>query len=84
MKLLLIRRKAVTVGLCLLAVVLMLYAVSNPAVAGATAVARQLPIYSVQREYKVVSLSFDAAWADVIMRRMAHSAAACHSAGGLV
>ena len=68
MKLLLIRRKAVIVFSCLLIVCCMLYVVNHPAIVGATAAARQLPIYSVQRDYKVVSLSFDAAWGDVIIR----------------
>lgn len=62
MKLLLIRRKAVVVFSCLLVVLCMLYIVNHPAIVGATAASRQLPIYSVQRDYKVVSLSFDAAW----------------------
>ena len=29
---------------------------------GASAAARQLPIYCVQRDQKLVSISFDAAW----------------------
>lgn len=62
MKLLLIRRRAVTAVSCLLLACAMLYIVNNPAVAGATATVRQLPIYCVQRDYKVVSLTFDAAW----------------------
>jgi polysaccharide deacetylase family sporulation protein PdaB len=62
MKLLLIRRKAVTAVSCLLLACAMLYIVNHPAIAGATAAVRQLPIYCVQRDYKVVSLTFDAAW----------------------
>lgn len=38
--------------------------VNNPAVVGASATTRELPIYCVQRDNKVVSLTFDAAWAD--------------------
>ena len=49
------------VGL-VLAVVLIFWTVNNPAIVGASATQRQLPIYCVQREDKVVSLSFDAAW----------------------
>ena len=45
-----------------LAVVLIFWTVNNPAIVGASATQRQLPIYCVQREDKVVSLSFDAAW----------------------
>lgn len=62
MKLLLIRRKAVVIFSCLLIACCMLYVVNHPAIVGATAAARQLPIYSVQRDYKVAALSFDAAW----------------------
>lgn len=36
--------------------------VNHPAFVGASASTRQLPIYCVQKEYKVCSLSFDAAW----------------------
>ena len=55
--------KKVLSGLGLvLAVVLIFWTVNNPAIVGASATQRQLPIYCVQREDKVVSLSFDAAW----------------------
>ena len=47
---------------CLIAAGLMLLVVSHPSVVGAAATERQLPIYCVQKDYKVVSLSFDAAW----------------------
>lgn len=45
-----------------LAVVLILWTVNNPAIVGASATQRQLPIYSVQHEDKIVAISFDAAW----------------------
>lgn len=44
------------------AVVLMFWTVNNPSIVGASATQRQLPVYSVQRDDKVVALSFDAAW----------------------
>ena len=47
------------VCLCLAAV--MFYVVNYPAV-GTAATTRQLPIYCVQRDQKLVSISFDAAW----------------------
>ena len=47
---------------CLIAAGLMMLVVSHPSVVGAAATERQLPIYCVQKDYKVVSLSFDAAW----------------------
>ena len=40
----------------------MFWAVNSPAVVGAAATQRQLPVYSVQREDKVLAISFDAAW----------------------
>lgn len=65
MKLYLIRRRVFTVGLCLLAAAAMLYVVNHPAIVGASATTRQLPIYCVARDQKVASLTFDAAWGDV-------------------
>lgn len=50
---------------CALAAVVMLYVAGNPPAVGAAATQRQLPIYCVQKDYKVASLSFDAAWGDV-------------------
>ncbi len=41
---------------------LMFWAVSSPAIVGASAAQRQLPVYSVQRQDRKLSISFDAAW----------------------
>ena len=46
----------------LVIVALIFWTVNSPAIVGASATQRQLPIYSVQRDDKVVALSFDAAW----------------------
>lgn len=46
----------------ILAIILMFWAVNSPAIVGASASTRQLPVYCVQRDDKVVALSFDAAW----------------------
>ena len=62
MKFILLKRKALSLVVCLLCAVAMFYIVNHPAVIGAAATTRQLPIYCVQRDQKVVSLSFDAAW----------------------
>ena len=62
MKFVLLKRKVLSLFLCLICAVAMFYIVSHPAVIGAAATTRQLPIYCVQRDQKVVSLSFDAAW----------------------
>ena len=43
-------------------VILMFWTVNNPAIVGAAATTRQLPVYCVQRDDKVIALSFDAAW----------------------
>lgn len=45
-----------------LAVVLVFYVVSSPTIVGVSATTRQLPVYCVARDDKVVALSFDAAW----------------------
>ena len=68
MKFFLVRRKIVTAVLCLLTAVAILGVVNHPAFIGASATTRQLPIYCVQKDYKVCSLSFDAAWGDVNLR----------------
>ncbi len=44
------------------AVALIFWAVNSPALVGAAASTRELPIYNVQRDNKTVSLTFDAAW----------------------
>ena len=46
--------------LCLVA--LIFWAVNSPAIVGASATQRQLPVYSVQRSDRRLSISFDAAW----------------------
>ncbi len=51
---------------CILALCLL---VNLPAAVTTAASDRQLPIYCVQRDEKVCSLSFDAAWGNAILRR---------------
>ena len=62
MKMFLVKRKILTAAVCLLLAAGMFYVVNHPAIVGAAAAARQLPIYCVQRDYKTCALSFDAAW----------------------
>lgn len=50
------------VAACLVLAALMFWVVNFPAAIGAVSTARQLPIYCVQRDQKLVSISFDAAW----------------------
>lgn len=61
-RILLLSRRRWTAAMCLCLGLLMLGVVNYPAAVGATASARQLPIYSVQRDQKMASLTFDAAW----------------------
>ncbi|MCI8423487.1 MAG: polysaccharide deacetylase family protein [Lawsonibacter sp.] len=51
-----------TTAACLCLAAAMFYVVNYPSAVGAAAATRQLPIYCVQRDQKLVSISFDAAW----------------------
>lgn len=64
------KRKALTVLACILAAEGMFAAVNSPAIVGAAATTRQLPIYLVPRDQKMLSVSFDAAWGDVRVRHV--------------
>ena len=57
-----LHRRSLTVLACLAAACAILWTVSYPAAVGASASPRQLPIYCVQRDQKMLSISFDAAW----------------------
>ena len=62
-KLIFIKHKRVLSVLTLmLAVALIFWVVNTPVLVGVSASKRQLPVYSVQRQDKVVAISFDAAW----------------------
>ena len=63
------RRKLMTGTALAVAVALIFWAVNSPMIVGASAAKRLLPIYSVSRDNKAVSLTFDAAWGDAILRR---------------
>ena len=65
MKLILLRRKLLVALACGLAALAMFCVVNYPAVVSAAATKRELPIYCVQRDQNMVSISFDAAWGDV-------------------
>jgi hypothetical protein len=54
----------------LLAVCVLCAAVTMPTYITASASERQLPIYCVQREYKVCALTFDAAWGEARVRSL--------------
>lgn len=55
-------KRRLTAVAALLAVIAIFYTVNSPAIVGASATKRELPIYCVQRDNKAVSLTFDAAW----------------------
>lgn len=57
-----IRGKHLALVGCVLAAVVMFTVVNHPAIVGAAAATRELPIYCVQRDQKMAALSFDAAW----------------------
>ena len=59
---LVLRRRTLTIGAALLAALAIFGAVNAPAAVRASAATRQLPIYCVERDQKVCSISFDAAW----------------------
>ena len=61
-KVLLLKKKWWSAVLCLCLATVMLYVVNYPPAVGAAATNRQLPIYCVQRDQKMLSISFDAAW----------------------
>jgi len=61
-KVIFLRRKWWAAAGCLAAAILILCVVNHPAVVGASAATRQPPIYCVEKDYKVLSISFDAAW----------------------
>lgn len=57
-----VRRRWLAVCSCILAAVAMFYVVNYPVMVTASAAQRQLPIYCVDRDQKMVAISFDAAW----------------------
>ena len=68
MRILLLSRKWMTLCLSLLAAGAIFCAAWYPSAVSTAAAKRQLPIYCVQRDQKLVSISFDAAWGNVILR----------------
>lgn len=64
-----LRRRTLTLAAAALAAVGIFTAVNAPAAVRASVATRQLPIYCVERDQKVCSISFDAAWGDGRMRQ---------------
>lgn len=65
---LLLRKRTLAIPLALVCVCALCVVTSLPSYVTASVSDRQLPIYCVQRDYKVCSLSFDAAWGNVSLR----------------
>ena len=59
---LVLRRRWLTLAAAGMAAIAIFAAVNYPAAVSVSAAARQLPIYCVQRDQKMCSISFDAAW----------------------
>ena len=71
MKVLILNKRSLVYGITVgILVIALIAAVANliPNAVKAVAAKRELPIYSVERQDKYISLSFDAAWADAIIR----------------
>lgn len=64
-----LRRNVLAAAGCLAAAIAMCWLAVSPQAVGAAATTRQLPIYCVQKDYKVVAISFDAAWGDGRVRQ---------------
>ena len=65
-----VRRRALAIPLALVCVCALCVLTSLPSYVTTSASERQLPIYCVQRDYKVCSLTFDAAWGEGSLRRL--------------
>ncbi len=55
-------KKRIALFATVLAVIFIFVTINDPAIVGASATTRELPIYCVKRDNKAVSLTFDAAW----------------------
>lgn len=55
-------KRVLSALMLIFAVALIFWVVNTPVLVGVSASSRQLPVYSVQRQDKVVAISFDAAW----------------------
>jgi polysaccharide deacetylase family sporulation protein PdaB len=62
LKIICLHKRFLAAAACCAAAAAMFWVVNHPAVVGAAATQRQLPIYCVQKDYKVLSITFDAAW----------------------
>ena len=68
MKIFLIRRRHLVLFAGALLAFAVFWVVNAPASVAASVATRQLPIYCVDRDDKTISISFDAAWGEIILR----------------
>ena len=70
MKFLVIRKRHLVFAAGVILALAIFYAVNSPPSVAASVATRQLPIYCVDRDDNVISISFDAAWGAVILRQL--------------
>ena len=70
MKFLVIRKRHLMLAAGLVLALAIFWTVNSPPSVAASVATRQLPIYCVDRSDNVISISFDAAWGDVILRQV--------------
>lgn len=69
MKVLWVRKRHMVILGGILIALAIFCAVNMPPSVATSVATRQLPIYCVDRDDNVISISFDAAWGDVILRQ---------------
>jgi polysaccharide deacetylase family sporulation protein PdaB len=69
-KILFLKHRYAAFAAGLLAAAAIFAAAEGPAAVAASAAARQLPVYCVQRDQKVCSITFDAAWGDASTKEL--------------
>ena len=65
----LLHKRYLAIPAALLTICALCLVTTLPTYVSASTTQRQLPIYCVQRDYKVCALSFDAAWGNAILRQ---------------
>lgn len=69
-KILFLRKRYLAIPGAILVICALCLVINLPTYVTASTTDRQLPIYCVQRDYKVCSLTFDAAWGNAILRHL--------------
>ena len=77
MKFLVIRKRHLVFTAGVILALAIFWAVNSPPTVAVSVATRQLPIYCVDRNDNVISISFDAAWGDFILRQFQHGSGQC-------